>query len=50
LSELLEILDHPIFETGSSGFAELGSTEQIPALYIGQKLDHLVGKSEHPIF
>jgi hypothetical protein len=35
LSEVLEILDPPISETGLSSFAELGSTEQIFALRIG---------------
>jgi hypothetical protein len=41
-TEILEILDPLVLETGSSGFAELGSTEQIIALHIGQKSDHPV--------
>jgi hypothetical protein len=34
---ILETLDPTVSETGPSGFAELGSVEQIVALYIGQK-------------
>jgi hypothetical protein len=42
LSEFLEILSPSVSETGPSGFAKLGSTEQIVALHIGRKLEHPV--------
>jgi hypothetical protein len=42
LSEFLEIADPLVSETGPSGFAELGSTELISTLYIGQNPDDLV--------
>jgi hypothetical protein len=41
-SEILEILDPSVLETGPSSFAKLGSVEYIVALHIGQKLDCLV--------
>jgi hypothetical protein len=43
LSEVPEILDPPVLETGPSDFAELVSAEQIVALHIDRK-------SEHPVF
>jgi hypothetical protein len=42
LSELLEILDHPVSETRPSNFVESGSVEQASALHINQKLEHPV--------
>jgi hypothetical protein len=42
LSELLEIPEHPVSETGASGFAELGSAEQALAVCIGCKPEHPV--------
>jgi hypothetical protein len=41
-SKILEILHPPISETGPSNFAELGPTEQIVALHIGQKPNYPV--------
>jgi hypothetical protein len=43
LSEVPEILDPPVSETGPSDFAELVSAEQIVALHIDQK-------PKHPVF
>jgi hypothetical protein len=50
LFELLEISDPPVSEIGPFCFVELGSTEQIFALYIGEKLDHQFGKPKRSIF
>jgi hypothetical protein len=46
----LEILDPPVSETGPSGFAELGSVEQIVALHIGRKPEHPIWQTRTSIF
>jgi hypothetical protein len=49
-SEILEILDPPVLETGAFGFAELGSAEQTIALCIGQKPDCSVWQTKTSSF